>query len=125
MPPGGEVQFGESLANALRREVKEETGLYIEPKRLVWIHEFIEKPYHAVEFYFECEVTGGKLKLGQDPEYGEADQILLDLKFFRISELSSAPVYPEFLRHHFAENNDLPKYPVHVENESDHALHIT
>lgn len=114
MPPGGEVQFGEPLDGALRREVMEETGLYVEPSRLVWIHEFIEKPYHAIEYYFECEVTGGTLKLGEDPEYDKSGQILLDLKFFQFKELSTIPVYPEFLQYHFSETSDLPQYPVHI-----------
>ena len=114
MPPGGEVLFGESLDSALRREVKEETGLYVEPNRLLWVHEFIEKPYHAIEYYFDCEVTGGTMELGRDPEYGDSDQILLELKFFPFIELASIPVYPEFLLYHFAESNDLPEYPVHI-----------
>jgi len=114
MPPGGEVLYGESLDKALRREVKEETGLYVEPNRLLWIHEFIEKPYHAIEYYFDCEITGGTLELGRDPEYGESDQILLELRFFQFSELGSTHVYPEFLQYHFDESNDLPEYPVHI-----------
>ena len=114
MPPGGEVLFGESLDMALRREVKEETGLYVEPNRLLWIHEFIEKPYHAIEYYFDCEITGGTLELGRDPEYDETGQLLLELKFFPFKELSSIPVFPEFLQYHFAESNDLPAYPVHI-----------
>ncbi len=114
IPPGGEVLFGESLNEALRREVKEETGLYVEPNRLRWIHQFIEKPYHAIEYYFDCEITGGTLELGQDPEYGESDQILLELKFFPYSELTSIPVYPEFLQYHFSEKSELPEYTVQI-----------
>lgn len=106
--------FGESLDNALRREVKEETGLYVETNRLLWVHEFIEEPYHAIEFYLDCEITGGTMELGRDPEYGDSEQMLLELKFFPFKELSTVPVYPEFLQYHFSESNDLPEYPVHI-----------
>ena len=44
--PGGRVQRGESITDALRREVEEELGLKIEPKRLVYVTEVVGT--HAV-----------------------------------------------------------------------------
>lgn len=114
MPPGGGLQFGESLHTALKREVKEETGLLIEPVRLLWIHEFIEKPFHAVEFYFECSVAGGALKLGKDPERESGDQILLDLKFVSFEEIESMNVYPEFLKKEIIKNGKMPLNLTHL-----------
>lgn len=98
LPPGGGVEFGESMEQAVVREVKEETGLFIRPVRLLWVHEFIESPLHAIEFYFECDVTGGSLRLGEDPEYGKDSQLLMDLKFIPYNEIENLPVYPPFLK---------------------------
>ncbi|TVR16551.1 MAG: NUDIX domain-containing protein [Balneolaceae bacterium] len=114
MPPGGGIQFGEPAKEALIREVKEETGLIVEPIRLIWIHEFLEDPYHAIEFYFECSIAGGALKLGEDPEHTSENQILLDLKFIPFKETGSISLYPSFLKESCKNNGKLPENILHV-----------
>jgi len=114
MPPGGGIQFGEPAKEALIREVKEETGLIVEPTRLIWVHEFLEDPFHAIEFYFECSIAGGALKLGEDPEHASNDQILLDLRFIPFKETASLPLYPSFLKESCKNKGELPDNVVHV-----------
>lgn len=97
IPPGGKVQFGESTADALKREFKEETGLDIVVKDLLYTNELIQNDIHAVEFFYLISRTGGKLKVGTDPEMGESDQIIRDLKFFDREELASINVVPQFI----------------------------
>jgi len=104
MPPGGGVQFGESLADALVREVKEETGLGIEPLKPRYVTEYIRHPYHAVEFYYSCVVTGGDLKMGTDPELGSDRQIIQNIRWTKLVDLKDTELYPVFLKRESAED---------------------
>ncbi|HUA58272.1 MAG TPA: NUDIX hydrolase [Verrucomicrobiae bacterium] len=70
--PGGAVEAGESLADAVRREAMEETGLAIRPLRVFEIFERIMRDadgrpeYHYVLIDYLCRVTGGSLRPGDD-----------------------------------------------------------
>ena len=70
--PGGALELGEALADAVRREVQEETGLEIKPVRVFEIFERIIRDdagapeYHYVLIDYVCRVLGGSLRPGDD-----------------------------------------------------------
>jgi 8-oxo-dGTP diphosphatase len=58
-PPGGVLELGETIHDGLRREVREETGLDIEPDRLTGIYK--NMPRGIIALVFRCKITGGQL----------------------------------------------------------------
>lgn len=99
--PGGGVQHGEQLEEAVTRELHEETGLEVSVERLQYLTEFIQHPFHAIEFYFLCHKTGGSLSKGSDPEFEVGSQMILDVAFTPVHELQTTELFPEFIRHRF------------------------
>ncbi|HEY1337952.1 MAG TPA: NUDIX hydrolase [Bryobacteraceae bacterium] len=70
--PGGALELGEALADAVCREVREETGLEVKPVRVFEIFERIIRDdagapeYHYVLIDYLCRVAGGSLRPGDD-----------------------------------------------------------
>ena len=80
--PGGVLEVGETLVEGVAREVREETGLLVEPLELVELvdrihHERIHPEsgreagrvrYHYVIADYLCRVTGGELRAASDAD---------------------------------------------------------
>jgi 8-oxo-dGTP diphosphatase len=64
--PGGRVEWGERLTDALRREVEEETGLTVEVGDLAGLVERHYPDFHYVILDYYVTVTGGELRPGGD-----------------------------------------------------------
>jgi ADP-ribose pyrophosphatase YjhB (NUDIX family) len=69
--PGGVLEVGESLTDGVIREVREETGLDVEPIELIELLDRIHREDGRVRFHYViadylCRVTGGELRAASD-----------------------------------------------------------
>ncbi len=69
--PGGLLELGEELADGVRRELKEETGLEVEPLAVLEVFDRIFRHgrrvrYHFVIVDFVCRLKGGRLRPASD-----------------------------------------------------------
>jgi ADP-ribose pyrophosphatase YjhB (NUDIX family) len=108
--PGGAMEPGESIAQTVVREVEEETGLQVEPERLVGIY---SNPNHVVEYSdgevrqqfsvcFVCHPVGGQLATSTDES--------LEVGYFTPAEIEDMPMHPSIRLRiaHYLERREEP-----------------
>ena len=71
--PGGTVELGETLAEAVVREVQEETGVTVRPREVMLVFDRIERNgdtvrYHYVVIDYLCDYVAGQPRAGSDAE---------------------------------------------------------
>ncbi|MBL0742932.1 NUDIX domain-containing protein [Chryseolinea lacunae] len=86
-PPGGGVEPGETLEEAVKREFREETGLLVNVAGFRFGCEFIQTPLHAIELFFDVTRADGTLNAGHDPEL----QLIADVAFLSSDQVQRLP----------------------------------
>jgi colanic acid biosynthesis protein WcaH len=64
--PGGRIHIGESLEQALHREVKEETGLEISSYKLINVYSRVFPERHDITIAYLCKCKEDKIKLDNE-----------------------------------------------------------
>jgi ADP-ribose pyrophosphatase YjhB (NUDIX family) len=71
--PGGKIDRGETMEEALVREFREETGLAVRDVRFVAVYDAVDseefyKPSHMVLLNFVCHCDGGPITLSDEAQ---------------------------------------------------------
>lgn len=65
--PGGGLEEGETLEEGVIREIKEEFGIEVKVKKL--LYEMHSEKFNQKEYFFLCEYVSGKFGTGEGPEF--------------------------------------------------------
>jgi 8-oxo-dGTP pyrophosphatase MutT (NUDIX family) len=96
--PGGGVLGDESLADAARREAREETGIDVEPIRLAYIEELTQPDLRHCKFWFEARVVGQR-RCVVAPEAQR--EHIVESAWLTRAELGDRQVFPTVLGQRF------------------------
>lgn len=92
--PGGGQDAGETLAEAVVRECREELGAAVRVDMLLCIRERIEEQPHRVEFIFLCTLLSEPdATLATEPDTGQSG-----IAWLPLAGLTDVPFYPRGLR---------------------------
>lgn len=97
--PGGRIEMGEQPEEAIRRELREETGLEIGACRLVFVEEAGD-PY-GTQHIFLCEYINGEPKLSESSEEAAINKLGQNIhtpKWVAINNLDEKPFVSEELK---------------------------
>lgn len=66
--PGGHVEYGETVENAIKREMKEELGISVKIKKLIGVYSNLKRDprYHTVAIVYLLKKGKGKIRLSKE-----------------------------------------------------------
>jgi len=75
--PGGKIDYGNLVEEALRRELAEETGLSVEQSRFLFFQDSLPLDpggMHCIDFYYECLCPGEPKLNAESTEFAWVDR---------------------------------------------------
>ncbi len=94
--PGGGVLIDESTDRAVVREVFEETGIEVKPRKILFVEDLLSRQWRITKIWFLCDVLGGTLTKTQ----GAIEEKITEIGWYNRSQLDTEVVYPAPLLTH-------------------------
>jgi len=91
--PGGGAEDDEALPETAVREVQEETGLIVSPRRILFVEDLFSERKRVTKTWFLCVVTGGELAKTR----AAADEGIVEVGWFGRGQLEAEVVFPSTL----------------------------
>ena len=100
--PGGHVAWGETGAEAVVREYKEEIGVDVTVHRLLWVEENFwqwgDKKSHHICHHYLISADDSQIPTNGSFKPLTTDESSLIFRWIDISEINTYEVYPQFLK---------------------------
>ena len=113
--PGGRVEYGESAAGALAREVREELGEEATIGRLVLVTDHLfeldDERFQEVALYFVIDFAPGSAVTGREGRFVGAEPGTL-FEWIPLDAVEEARLFPAFLRERVGALPEAPEYVV-------------
>ena len=108
--PGGLVDCGETLQEAIVREIYEESGVKVHPVGIVGVRSMVRVKDHLTDLYciFLCDMISS-------PDLPKSDEEeIADVKWISLDEIATDPLMTEYTKHVIkkAQNSQLMEYDV-------------
>ena len=111
--PGGGQESEESLPQAVEREVREETGIDVKCKDLLFVIEGVHgESFHRVDLVFACEYIGE----AENPAL-HCDINQTGLEWLELSSLNTSRLYPSKMRRAIMNYYEGRQYQKYLGNE--------
>lgn len=116
--PGGRIKIGEDSAEAVKREILEETGKKTEiTGYIATIENFFElkdKKYHEILFIHKLEFTNEEDKKIQDTIENIEGKEYLKYQWIDLDKIEEYPLKPDMLKE-ILKNNEFPLHKINNE----------
>lgn len=109
IPPGGGMEeHDSSIFDCAVRETFEETGINIAASKIVYLREFLDEEFDALnlEIFLLGEILGGELSIDHIYGKGLDEHYIKDVRWFSRQETSQVTVFPEILTNQFWDDYD-------------------
>lgn len=94
--PAGGAELGESIIEAVKREVREEANVEVEVGPLAFVYEYaphlntsIYGTSHSLSLMFECKIMQGRPSLPDNPDPNQ-----INVKWVQLDKLEEIVLYP-------------------------------